>query len=83
MHSFKEEIYEKVQDIEGSIVKEYPTNPLLLDFKNAPRKLKMHDVNPDMVIVDYGDLLRPVSGKMRKDMNWNLFMKRCGLGKGI
>ena len=68
MHSFKEEIYEKVQDIEGVlIVKEYPTKSASTrTLRTHLERLKMHDVNPDMVIVDYGDLLRPVSGKNEK-----------------
>ena len=68
MHSFKEEIYEQVQDIEGVlIVKEYPTKSASTrTLRTHLEKLKMHDITPDMVIVDYGDLLRPVSGKNEK-----------------
>mgnify|MGYP003126928448 FL=1 len=68
MHSFKEEIYEQVQDIEGVlIVKEYPTKSASTrSLRTHLEKLKMRDINPDMVIVDYSDLLRPISGKNEK-----------------
>ena len=68
LHSFKEEIYETVQDLEGVlIVKEYPTKSASTrSLRTHLEKLRMRDVSPDMVIVDYGDLLRPISGKNEK-----------------
>jgi len=59
---FKEKIYEEVQDIEGKlIVKEYPTKTASTQtIRNHLEKLKMRDVHVDMIIIDYGDLLRPV-----------------------
>jgi len=68
LHSFKEEIYEQVQDIEGIlIVKEYPTKSASTrSLRTHLEKLQMRDIHPDMVIVDYGDLLRPISGKSEK-----------------
>ena len=68
LHSFKEEIYEQVQDIEGTlIVKEYPTKSASTrSLRTHLEKLKMRDIHPDMVIVDYGDLLRPVSAQKEK-----------------
>mgnify|MGYP003647505253 CR=1 FL=1 len=68
LHSFKEEIYEKVQDMEGVlIVKEYPTKSASTrSLRTHLEKLQMRDIHPDMVIVDYGDLLRPISGKSEK-----------------
>jgi hypothetical protein len=60
--SFKEKIYEEVQDIEGKlIIKEYPTKTASTQtIRNHLEKLKMRNVNVDMIIVDYADLLRPV-----------------------
>ena len=60
--SFKEKIYEEVQDIEGKlIVKEYPTKTASTQtVRNHLEKLRMRDINVDMIIIDYGDLLRPV-----------------------
>tara|TARA_R110000824_G_scaffold32397_1_gene104637 strand:- start:1095 stop:2474 length:1380 start_codon:yes stop_codon:yes gene_type:complete len=59
---FKEQIYEEVQDIEGRlIVKEYPTKTASTQtIRNHLEKLRMRSVEIDMIIVDYGDLLRPV-----------------------
>ena len=60
--SFKEKIYEEVQDIEGKlIIKEYPTKTASTQtVRNHLEKLKMRNIQIDMIIVDYGDLLRPV-----------------------
>tara|TARA_Y100000310_G_C20615032_1_gene780164 strand:- start:471 stop:1628 length:1158 start_codon:yes stop_codon:yes gene_type:complete len=60
--SFKEQIYEEVQDIPGRlIVKEYPTKTASTQtIRNHLEKLRMRKVEIDMIIVDYGDLLRPV-----------------------
>lgn len=65
--SFKEKIYEEVQDIEGRlIVKEYPTKSATTHtIKTHLEKLKMRNINVDMIIVDYADLLRPV--RMQKE----------------
>lgn len=59
--SFKEEIYEKVIDLDGQlIVKEYPTKSASTKtIKNHLEKLKNRDIKIDMIIVDYADLLRP------------------------
>ena len=60
--AFKEKIYEEVLDIEGKlIVKEYPTKTASTQtVRNHLEKLRMRDIKVDMIIVDYGDLLRPV-----------------------
>jgi len=60
--SFKEQIYEEVQDISGRlIVKEYPTKTASTQtIRNHLEKLRMRSIEVDMIIIDYGDLLRPV-----------------------
>jgi hypothetical protein len=60
--SFKEKIYEEILDIDGRlIVKEYPTKTASTQtIRNHLEKLRMRSVDIDMIIVDYGDLLRPV-----------------------
>ncbi len=62
LHSFKEMIYEKVQEIKGKlIIKEYPTKSATTQtIKAHLEKLKQKDVNVDLILVDYGDLLKPV-----------------------
>ena len=68
LKTFKEEIYEKIQDLEGNlIVKEYPTkssSPVTL--KNHLEKVINRGFKPDVIIVDYADLLRPTSGLREK-----------------
>ena len=68
LHSFKEEIYEHVQDMDGVlIVKEYPTKSASSrSLRTHLEKLRMREIIPDLVIIDYGDLLRPISGKSEK-----------------
>ena len=68
LHAFKEQILEKVQDIEGRlIVKEYPTKSATTEtLKNHLYKLKQRGIEPDLLIVDYGDLLKPVNNFKEK-----------------
>ena len=66
--SFKEKIYEEVLGIEGKlIVKEYPTKTASTQtIRSHLEKLRMRDINVDMIIIDYGDLLRPVRYQKEK-----------------
>ena len=68
LHAFQEQILEKVQDIEGRlIVKEYPTKSATTEtLKNHLYKLKQRGIEPDLLIVDYGDLLKPVNNFKEK-----------------
>ena len=63
LSSFKEEIYEKVQMLDGKLViKEYPTKSATVNtLKNHVEKLINRGFKPDVILVDYGDLLRPIS----------------------
>lgn len=63
LFSFKEMIYEKVQDVKGQlIIKEYPTKSASAKtLLNHLQKLAQRDIKVDMIIVDYADLLRPSS----------------------
>jgi replicative DNA helicase len=57
----KEEVLESIQDVEGTlIIKEYPTKSASVQtIKNHIEKLRKRGVDPDMILVDYADLLRP------------------------
>ena len=69
MIPFKEKILEEIQAIKGRlIVKEYPTRSASVQtLKNHLEKMKVREFSPDLIIVDYGDLLRPISsGKDEK-----------------
>jgi len=63
LRSFKEEIFEKIENLEGKlIVKEYPTkSSSVITLKNHVEKLINRGFKPDIIIVDYADLLRPAS----------------------
>mgnify|MGYP003656909111 CR=1 FL=1 len=68
----KEKIFDAVQDVEGQlIIKEYPTKSATTStIKSHIEKLKKRGVEPDLIIVDYADLLRPVrtSNEKRHDL---------------
>lgn len=68
LYSFKEQIFESVQNLAGKlIVKEYPTKSASTNtIKLHLEKLKMRGVKPEMIIVDYGDLLKPISNQREK-----------------
>ncbi len=66
--NFKEEVYEEIKDIDGSlIVKEYPTKSASTNTIRAHlSRLVKRGINPGMVIVDYADLLKPVQIRKEK-----------------
>lgn len=57
----KEHVFDKIKEVEGSlIIKEYPTKSASPEtLRNHLNKLKERGIQPGMIIVDYGDLLRP------------------------
>lgn len=68
LYTFKEQIFDSVQNLAGKlIVKEYPTKSASTNtLKLHLEKLKMRGIQPDMIIVDYGDLLKPISSQREK-----------------
>ncbi len=64
----KDQVWEEVKDIQGKlIVKEYPTKSATTNtIKHHLEKLKRKDFRIDMVIVDYGDLIKPISSQKEK-----------------
>jgi len=56
-------VFEAVKDIKGTlVVKEYPTKSASTrTIKSHLEKLRQRGMDIDMVIVDYGDLLKPVT----------------------
>ena len=68
IYNYKNKVHEFVQGIEGKlIVKEYPTKSATTAMiKNHLDRLIRRGMSPDMVIVDYGDLLRPVKAQREK-----------------
>lgn len=64
----QKEIVSKVKDLEGTlIIKEYPTKSASVQtLKNHIEKLRKRGIEPDIVLVDYADLLRPVRSSSEK-----------------
>ena len=58
----KKDVHEQIKNLDGKlIVKEYPTKSASTQtLRNHLEKLKRRGENIDMIIVDYGDLLRPI-----------------------
>ena len=61
LHSSKDGIFETVKDLDGQlIIKEYPTKSASPNtIRNHLERLLQRDIKPDMIIVDYADLLKP------------------------
>jgi replicative DNA helicase len=68
LHSFKDLIYDQVKELEGKlIVKEYPTKSASVNkLKQHLEKLRRSGFEPDLICVDYGDLLQPISSYKEK-----------------
>jgi len=66
--SFKDDIYDKIKDMSGKlIIKEYPTKSATTNTIRAHlNKLVKRGIKPGMIIVDYADLLRPVTVRKEK-----------------
>jgi hypothetical protein len=65
-YGLKDEIYEKISSLSlgNLIVKEYPTKTASTQtLRNHLEKLRKRDIKIDMIIVDYADLLKPVSAQ--------------------
>lgn len=64
----KQQVLYKIKDIPGQlIIKEYPTKSASTEtIKQHIERLKKRGIEPDMVIVDYADLLRPVRSTAEK-----------------
>lgn len=63
LRSMKEMIYELVQEVEGKlIIKEYPTKSASTrTITSHLEKLRKRGIVPDLILVDYGDLLKPIT----------------------
>jgi archaellum biogenesis ATPase FlaH len=68
LFNHKDLVRETIEKIEGSlIVKEYPTKSASVEtLTHHLERLKARDIKPDMIIVDYGDLLKPVTKNKEK-----------------
>jgi len=68
LHGLKDDIFEEIKKLSGGlIIKEYPTKSASTNtLRNHLERMKKREMPIDMIIVDYGDLLRPVSAQKEK-----------------
>ena len=68
LSSFKDDIYEQVKDMDGKlIIKEYPTKSASTNtIRSHLERLAKRGIHPGMIIVDYADLLKPVTVRKEK-----------------
>ena len=82
--AMKDEVFEEIKEIPGSLIlKEYPTKSATTEtIKNHLERLVQRGFIPDMVIVDYGDLLRPrrFSKEKRDDLE-SIYEELRGIGQ--
>tara|TARA_B100000700_G_scaffold60541_1_gene66228 strand:+ start:271 stop:1659 length:1389 start_codon:yes stop_codon:yes gene_type:complete len=66
--NFKDEIYEEIKQLDGALyIKEYPTKSASTNTIRAHlSRLIKRGIKPGMVIVDYADLLKPVTVRKEK-----------------
>ncbi len=64
----KQQVLYKIKDVPGQlIIKEYPTKSASTEtLKQHIERLKKKGIEPDMIIVDYADLLRPTRTSAEK-----------------
>ena len=74
-------IVEQVKDVKGHlIIKEYPTKSASAQtLKSHLERLKKRGIKPDMVIVDYADLLTSKSSKEKRDKLDDIYTSLRGL----
>jgi len=86
LYHSKELVRERIQDITGRlIVKEYPTKSASTrTISHHLERLKKKGIKPDLIIVDYADLLRPVkhTSEKRHDLE-NIYEELRGIAQTI
>jgi len=71
LYSRKDEVYEKIKETPGKLlIKEYPTKSATTNtIRNHLEKLRQRGFKVDTLIVDYGDLLKPILYSKEKREN--------------
>jgi len=74
---YKDEILKEVKDIPGHLViKEYPTKAASVNtLRSHLERLRVSGVNIGLIIVDYGDLLRPDRQEAKRGWSWSPSMR--------
>ena len=80
----KNEVKKVVESVEGELkIKEYPTKTATTKtLRNYIEKLKRQGFDPDMLVIDYADLLKPIDSRAEKrhDLE-SIYEELRGLGQ--
>jgi archaellum biogenesis ATPase FlaH len=68
LRSKKDEVLKKIQQVPGKlIIKSYPTKTATTQtIRSHLETLRKREIIPDLIVVDYGDLLKPIRGQREK-----------------
>ena len=80
----KDVVFEKIKDVTGKlIIKEYPTKSASTStIRNHLEKIRQRGIEVGMIIVDYGDLLKPsTSRKEKREELESIYEELRGLAK--
>tara|TARA_R110000824_G_scaffold290358_6_gene478891 strand:- start:32 stop:1387 length:1356 start_codon:yes stop_codon:yes gene_type:complete len=64
----KDDVFQEIKELPGKLlIKEYPTKSATTQtLRTHLEKLRNRDFNPGLIIVDYGDILKPISHSKEK-----------------
>ena len=68
---YKEDVQSKLFDIQGNLmIKYYPTRTASVQtISSHLKQLEMKEFKPDVIVVDYADILKPISNYREKRLN--------------
>jgi replicative DNA helicase len=77
----KDEVKEKIEGLRGGLyIREYPAGQATVNTIHAHlEKCKQQNINPDLVIIDYADLMTSKSSKEKRDKLDDIFTGLRGL----
>ena len=77
----KDEVQEKIENLRGGLyIREYPAGQATVNTIHAHlEKCKQQNINPDLVIIDYADLMTSKSSKEKRDKLDDIFTGLRGL----
>jgi len=77
----RDEVKEKIEELRGGLyIREYPAGQATVNTLHAHiEKCKQQNINPDLVIIDYADLMTSKSSKEKRDKLDDIFTGLRGL----
>jgi replicative DNA helicase len=78
---YKDKVKEKIEGLRGGLyIREYPAGQATVNTLHAHlEKCKQQNINPDLVIIDYADLMTSKSSKEKRDKLDDIFTGLRGL----